>query len=347
MAHQEAMMSSHRSFDGLLPSEYLYPPLRTVNFKDAPAVVLVSSFLRWAWHILPSVPAVTASTSVRLEDSSSYASGANLVGAMCKEWSRMSEEERNDFPRILEKGNQDEGEKEIQEWRSKIMGFYNHVFVDVMQFLPNVGHDVGHIHSPSHAHFELQYPEDGPVDAPNLKGPVVKKWDTHVLLIPAVLERGVEVRISRTMDGEEKTLETFKEPEKGWVNDIWWIKKGTEVSFHIEGDYNRAREGVAAVMVVGILCNEVPQAQTQEVEEGEGEFEIPAEQAAMMMAMRARMQEMKVEDVDLSGATMVTVGRPFGDEEYREPEVAEIHENEGDEWGSVDDSTHSAEKPTE
>ena len=63
--------------------------------------------------------------------------------------------------------------------------------------------------------------------------------------------------------------------------------------------------------------------------------------------MRARMQGMGVEDVDLSGATMVTVGRPFGDEEYREPEVAEIHENEGDEWGSVEDSTHTGERATE
>jgi hypothetical protein len=335
MSEREAMMSSHRSFDGLLLSEYLNPPLRTVNFSDSPAVVLVSRFLRWAWNILPSPSAIAASASVSLEDDSTYASGANLVGAMMKEWSHMTPEERDAFPKIAGKAGEEEGE--VEEWRAKIMGFYNHVFVDVMQFLPNVQHDVGHIHPPSYSHFTLDYMEDGPVDAPGLKGPVVKKWDTHVLLIPAVLGKDVEVRISRVVEGEEKTLETLKEGDKDWINEVWWVKKGTEVSFHVEGDYDRTIDGVAAVMVVGILCNEQPEGQGQEDKEEEGEYEIPAEQMAMMMAMRARMQEMRVDDVDLSGARMVTVGRPFEDEEYREPDVMEIHEDEVDEQELVEE----------
>jgi len=101
---------------------------------------------------------------------------------------------------------------------------------------------MGHFHPPNTTHLVIPFVEDGPLDL--AQGKVVKKWETHVLLAWAHLEDGVEVRMSRMLDGEEKTLETFTAEKK---YEVAWLKKGEEVTFHIEGAFDALADGVAAV----------------------------------------------------------------------------------------------------
>lgn len=46
----------------------------------------------------------------------------------------------------------------------------------------------------------------------------------------------------------EKELGTFD-------TEIWYVRKGVDVNIYVEGDFEKDRQGVAAVMVNGILCS--------------------------------------------------------------------------------------------
>jgi len=133
---------------------------------------------------------------------------------------------------------------------------------------------MGHFHPPNTTHLVIPFVEDGPLDL--AQGKVVKKWETHVLLAWAHLEDGVEVRMSRMLDGEEKTLETFTAEKK---YEVAWLKKGEEVTFHIEGAFNALADGVAAVFAVGALhdgerCGPEGGEEEDDAESGTGEQEV-------------------------------------------------------------------------
>jgi len=129
-------------------------------------------------------------------------------------------------------------------WRDTVYVIWNHVFVDVMRFLPEVGMGVGHFHPPNHDVLELSFGHRE----------LVQKWETNVLIVPGFLGTGVKVSM---YEGDTK-LGSFDEENEF---EVWWLKEGSEVKFVVE----REGEGLAAVLMLGILCS----ADDQEVEEEE------------------------------------------------------------------------------
>ena len=221
-------MYTGRTLEGNTLEDMLNPAFRTVNFDDEHAMVLVSLHLRLAWTAIPS-------------GDTTY----DAIGSFIKASHDRTEDERSQLQRNPDKNVH-------TPWRDAIYHFWNHVFNDVMGFLSNVGPGIGHYHSPSHNTFALAYPGPQREDGATI---LAKKWENNVLMIPAYLESGVSIRMSMASIGDnqmsEKTLGNFDSSKS---NDIWFLKGGNEVVFHVEGDYERDREGIAAVLVYANLC---------------------------------------------------------------------------------------------
>lgn len=155
-------------------------------------------------------------------------------------------------------------------WRDEIYENWNHLFLDVSRFLQGAGVGIGHLHPPSQEVFALEYPQASSDERE--VGPEVKKWDTDVLIIPTYLAPGVQVKMTMlSADSADegassagKTLGTFNGENTA---EIWYVRPGVEVSFHLEGSWEEHKEGVAAVLVCGLLCQDEhwdPSQQTQE-----------------------------------------------------------------------------------
>jgi len=227
-------MHTVRTLSGSL-RDILDPTHRILHFEDDGAVVLVLTLLRYAWTALPPAEDPTADS----------------VGVFTKAKYRLSDDERkNAVPQNADK------DSVHTPWRDKVYHQWNHVFHDIMGMLMEVGM-VGHFHPPSHDIMAIKYPLP---EASNAKTAVVtalkKTWDTNVLLIPAYLEPGVSIRASIAdpeSEGSGKTVGTFDVSNPA---EIWYVRSGVEVESHVEGDFVRECEGVAAVLAVGILCSE-------------------------------------------------------------------------------------------
>ena len=166
------------------------------------------------------------------------------IGSFVRESHERTEEQRTLVPQNPDKDDY------RTPWREAIYPFWNHVFADVMRWLPQVNCSVGHFHAPAHGVLALGYPSNG--DGEGEVKSVRKIWDTNVLLIPAWLDEGVEVRmLSREGEGET-TLGTFSAVDTAL---IWYLKRGTEVEFFIDEAWERERK-IAAVLVFGVLCTE-------------------------------------------------------------------------------------------
>ena len=231
------IMYTCRTLDGSI-EDMLDPSFRTVNFEDSPHVIVVSKHLRYAWPALPS------------EETSS-----DGVGQFMKMNHKRSEEDRERVPR-----NPDL-ESLHTPWRDSIYHFWNHVFYDVTNFLTEVNHTVGHFHPPSHDAFALKYPSSQD-ETPEV---VCKSWDTNVLLIPAYRASGVSIRATAQQSTDdptsEKVLGTFNDSNP---TEIWYVKRGLEVKFSVEAKLEKDHQGLAAVMVCGILCTDTHETEQQE-----------------------------------------------------------------------------------
>ena len=58
----------------------------------------------------------------------------------------------------------------------------------------------------------------------------------------------------------EKELGTFDSLNP---TEIWYVRKGVDVNIYVEGDFEKDRQGVAAVMVNGILCSDIHEPGTE------------------------------------------------------------------------------------
>ena len=230
-------MYTCRTLDGSI-KDILDPSFRTVNFDDSPHVVVVSKHLRYAWPALAS------------EETSS-----DDVGQFIKTNHERSEEDRERVPL-----NPDL-ESPHTPWRDSIYHLWNHVFYDVTNFLAEVNYTVGHFHPPSHDAFALKYPRSQD-EAPDV---VCKSWDANVLLIPAYRASGVSIRATAQQSTDdptsEKVLGTFNDSNP---TEIWYVGSGLEVKFSVEAEFEKDRQGLAAVMVCGILCTDTHETEQQE-----------------------------------------------------------------------------------
>lgn len=223
-------MYTIRTLDGSI-GDILDPSFRIVTSDDEPHVVLISKHLRYAWPALPTEE--TTPHGVKLFIKANHG---------------RSEEDR-------ERVTLDPDLESLHTpWRDSVYDVWNNVFYDVMNFLLEVNYTVGHFHPPSHDAFALNYPkpQDGTLDV------VCKRWDTNVLLIPAY--RASKVSIRATV--EQSTDDRTSEKELGTFNDsnpaeIWYVRKGVQVSFYVEAEMEKYCQGLAAVMVCGVLCTEM------------------------------------------------------------------------------------------
>jgi hypothetical protein len=236
--------------------------------------------------------------------------GAGAVGDFIATSHNRSEEERR---AVAQNPNKDEIHT---PWRDEIYHQWNHVFYDVANFLESVAPSMGHLHPPAHNAFPLTYPV-----ADGQGGGKEMVWDYNVLVIPAHLEHGVSVRMSTVKeDGLEKTLGTFNETTTA---DIWYIKKGTNVRFFVEGEFENVRGAVAAVLVCGKLDLNCPG-------HGEGNGRLAAHDEEEPDSEGQEEDESQSEDGDEGEE----------DEDEDEERNEDEYEQSNDEW--EDDATDEA-----
>lgn len=221
-------MHTIREIDTRLGPNILEPCFRKVDFEDESNIVTVSTFLRQAWTALPSGDDIAIG-----------------LGQFMKKLSRMDEEERTKVP-------QDPDLTTVHNtWKDEVYRMWNHVFYDVMNFLPEAAMGVGHFHPPNQDVFAVEFAQE------ENEAPMTKTWDTNVVIIHTYLAAGVKIRLSTKSqevgDDSEVTLGTFDGSNE---MELWYIAKGTTVSIHVEGDFEKESKGHAAVMVYGICCLE-------------------------------------------------------------------------------------------
>ena len=118
-------------------TDMLNPSFRAVQFGDEGAMITVTTRVRQAWTAIPP------------EKEPPY--NQNDVGAFIPEIQTKPEDEIKKNPDMTIH----------TPWRETIYEMWNHVFYDVMRFLPEVGMGVGHFHPPSHDVMEVRFGEEG------------------------------------------------------------------------------------------------------------------------------------------------------------------------------------------
>jgi hypothetical protein len=294
-------MHTIRTITGSTLYEQLNPAFRIVNFSDSPAVLTIAQYLRQAWEFRPD---------------DTYSCDANGIGKFMREiqaGTPPSSAEDTDVKEGTEEqgeeggvqgngGENGDGElasemaegKDLQRvtpWQNALLECYNHIFFDVMQFLPNVGLGIGHFHPPSHSHLAISFP----ISSTSEGGKVLKKrWTTNVLLMPAFLAPGISLRFT-TSEGEscaeQEVLGTMDVATK---TECWWLRQDVEVTVHVEwsdtksgpdpspsestgntlGLVEERSTGVAAILAIGVLCDDVHDDAVQVIEELDGEAQI-------------------------------------------------------------------------
>ena len=232
-------MYTIRSLDGSL-QDMLDPEFRKIQFPDEVAIVTVSMHLRALWTVKPpqpgsdeeSNPMILAKTHTLTADHNGYE----------------GLETNSDSASI------------DTAWRKAIAHIWNHVFVDVMRWLPEVNCSVGHFHPPSHELFAVGFPTNSDIevdDGGRRSQFLSKKWDRNVLILPAYLGKGAVLRVTVSHDSQEeppeKELGNFDGEN---VTEIWYLRAGVEINIHVEGAAERIEGGLAAVMAVGLLCSD-------------------------------------------------------------------------------------------
>lgn len=282
-------MYTSRALTGATLLEQLNPPFRIVDFADEAAVVTVSHYLREAWGFMPDPSFTNDSNGIGrfMRESQSRALGKGEGETL----------ESNEKWEAMEGVEVERGEEEVEsEWRKAVLSFWNHVFFDVVNFLSGVGMGIGHFHPPSHDSLVVDFPgpdSDSDLnlaadarDATQLesrgsrRGRMVRKsWDTNVLLIPTHLAPSVKLRVMLpSSDGsEEELLGAFDHDAK---TVCWWLRQGVEVQIYVDvsaGEEGKGkpkeieRKGVAAVLAVGVLCDDT------HPEEEEGNIDVVEE----------------------------------------------------------------------
>ncbi|OJD36491.1 uncharacterized protein BKCO1_11000114 [Diplodia corticola] len=126
------------------------------------------------------------------------------------------------------------------------------------------GEMVGHMHPPTEEVFAVEYPKkDGGCDGmvETAAAAWEKVFETNVLLAPTFVEEGVDVRVA-IGEGEQASGFNFDAREtRGVYNEpiVYWIRKGERVRMTLSGKYGKGKSGVAAVFVLGKLCECLPE----------------------------------------------------------------------------------------
>ena len=232
------MMFSARSFTDL--DDLISPTTRSIDFQDDYAVVAVSRIVRLAWTSLS--PDASLLTNDPETD----------VKRFGRTWADSAD-----------RPPQNPDNDDITSyWRKTAIPYqYNHVFWDVSQFVKDV-YNGGHMHPPCTEMFAINFEDgekaqaEGPTAMPNAR----RTWDKNILLTWAYVGEGVKVRAmvevkKGAAEGDENATEKeFAVLERERATEAWWVQKGKEVRFYVEGDVVEGKKGVAAVVVWCPLC---------------------------------------------------------------------------------------------
>ena len=184
-------MYTVRTLDGSL-KDILDPAFRKIEFGDSPAIVTVCTHIRALWTTLPTRHADTTTLGATAEaDPWAVARSHKL------------KETRDGFEGVESNPDTDEVNT---PWREELYRAFNHVFFDVMKWLPGVNCSVGHFHPPSHESFYLECPHTGSNESPLV---LRKKWERNILLLPAYVRKGLKIKA--TMHDEDQAEEQVAE----------------------------------------------------------------------------------------------------------------------------------------
>jgi hypothetical protein len=211
---------------------------RKINFSMDAAQWTTACILRQAWTFIPPTPDCTD------------------VGPVMRKNQGLSEEEQANLPL-----NPDM--RTIHNpWRDKIYWLWNHLFYDVGNFLDDM-YGMGKFYPPNEDVFGLEFPQPhGDEECENVRV-MTKVWETEVIFLPTYLAPGVVVRVETFGPGEEngvsrnvvKLRGRFSNEKKNLVQ-AWYVAKGLETRFYIEGGDNPTTDGWAAVIVYGKIVEE-------------------------------------------------------------------------------------------
>ncbi|KAF3389740.1 hypothetical protein DPV78_011386 [Talaromyces pinophilus] len=147
-------------------------------------------------------------------------------------------------------------------WRDQIYWLWNHLFYDVGNFLAGT-YGMGKFYPPNEDVFGLEFPQPyGDEDGESVRV-MTKVWETEVIFLPTYLAPGVVVRVETFGPGKENgvprnviKLRGKFSHEKDKLAQAWYIAKGLETRFYIEGGDKPTPHGWAAVIVYGKIVEE-------------------------------------------------------------------------------------------
>ena len=240
-------MHSHRTLTGT-PQNLLNPSHRTLHFEDEPAVVTVLTHIRALWTTVP--PSPTALETVKTQD-------FDLPGP----WSIARDYTLNpqqDGYEGLEWTNDDGGSTPFRE---QVGGMFAPVFVDVMACLPGLQCSAGHMHGPGHEIFAVPFPKSMGTGGVSDMETMRMTWNSNVVMIPAYVAEGCKIRMEVSSDEGSSALGAFAHKEPGY--EVWYVRTGEEVIFHVESPGKAATPGKpaseepAAVLAAARLCTDL------------------------------------------------------------------------------------------
>ncbi|CAI6338745.1 unnamed protein product [Periconia digitata] len=238
-------------------SDILDPKHRKINFAESVNQNFVVQMLRRAWTATPPPP----ETIQKLGVERALKDWVQDHKATLQKLDKAQHEEYDEG--IAQNPDKEDVES---EWRRHLVYMYNHLFYDIGGMLPETNCAMGHFHSPNSETWTISYDDKPSPDSEPLATTVVvvKSWPRNIVILPAFLDKGVEVTASREVvdesgtAGEVVSLGSFG--ARGGTC-AWFVKGGMDVTFKVEvgrggEDLDSERTGVAAVFAVGLLCTD-------------------------------------------------------------------------------------------
>ncbi|KAJ5295527.1 hypothetical protein PENANT_c001G11483 [Penicillium antarcticum] len=225
------------------------PGVRRIGFGEDPPQFTVAHLLIHGWAVQ------------RLSECNDPPIGDFKIWA--KEVDSLSPKEREELPR-------DSDLKSCHTlWRDQIYYMWNHVFYDVGNWMANT-YGTGTFKPPNTEVFPIEFPKPHENGDGEKKPVATKVWDTETLLAPAYLAPGVSLRVETFEPGQENG-EPFHPADFNHKDryNVWYVKKGLQMRFYVEGDWDQSTDGVAAVMVYGNMLGEPFKFVDEESEESE------------------------------------------------------------------------------
>ncbi|KAJ0422966.1 hypothetical protein BJY00DRAFT_310567 [Aspergillus carlsbadensis] len=157
-------------------------------------------------------------------------------------------------------------------WREQVYFMWNHVFYDVGNWM-SVNYGVCRFEPPGVEVFVVEFPArdegrnangNGAGDAESKESgrlhASTKVWpESETLVAAAYLAPGISLRVETLEPGQSEDEETFHPGDFTHTDryTVWYVKKGLQLQFFVEGEWEEERVGgLAAVMVWGGMRGE-------------------------------------------------------------------------------------------